>query len=64
MTARRELEIKLALPPTSLGVLAKSRFRALTLEVAAWLKTGHWMNPEDDLVHSRGEVPIQGFAAD
>jgi len=40
------------------------RLRALTLEIAAWLEIGHWMNPEDDLVRSRGEVPIQSFAAD
>lgn len=46
------------------NTIASARFRALTLEVAAWLETGHWMKPEDDLVRSRGEVPIQGFAAD
>jgi triphosphatase len=41
--------------------IASARFRALTLEVAAWLETGHWVNPEED---SRGEIPIQAFAAD
>ena len=46
------------------NAIESARFRALTLEVAAWLETGHWMNAEDDLVRSRGEVPIQGFAAD
>ena len=46
------------------NAIASARFRALTLEVAAWLETGHWMKPEDDLVRSRGEVTIQGFAAD
>ena len=46
------------------NTIASTRFRALTLEVAAWLETGHWMKPEDDLVRSRGELTIQGFAAD
>ena len=46
------------------NAIASARFRSLTLEVAAWLETGHWMNPEDDLVSSRGDVPIQGFTAD
>jgi triphosphatase len=46
------------------NTIASTRFRALTLEVAAWLETRHWMKPEDDLVRSRGEVTIQGFAAD
>ena len=46
------------------NAIASARFRALILEVAAWLETGHWMSPEDDLVRSRGQVPIQVFAAD
>jgi CHAD domain-containing protein len=46
------------------NAIASARFRSLTLEVAAWLEIGNWMKPEDDLVCSRGEVPIQSFAAD
>ena len=46
------------------NAIASARFRALTLEVAAWLETGDWLNPKDDLVRSRGEVPIEAFAAD
>ena len=44
--------------------IASARFRALTLDVAAWLETGQWMSPEDDLVRSRGVAPIKGFAVD
>jgi CHAD domain-containing protein len=41
-----------------------ARFRALTLEVAAWLETGQWTRPQDDLVRDRGEVPIEISAAE
>jgi triphosphatase len=44
---------------------AKSvRFRVLTFDVAAWLELGHWTQPQDDLVRSRGQVPIEVFAAE
>ena len=41
-----------------------ARFGALTLEVAAWLQTGHWTTPKDDLVRDRGDLPITVFAAE
>lgn len=40
------------------------RFRGLTLETAAWLQTGLWTNPQDDLVRDRGDLPIAAFAAE
>jgi len=40
------------------------RFRALTIEIAAWLQTGLWTNPEDDLVADRGSLPIEVFASE
>jgi inorganic triphosphatase YgiF len=40
------------------------RFRALTLEVAAWLEVGAWTKPKDDLVRERGDFPIETLAAD
>jgi triphosphatase len=40
------------------------RFRVLTLDVAAWLETGKWINPQDDLVHEQGDLPIGDFAAE
>jgi inorganic triphosphatase YgiF len=40
------------------------RFRALTLDTAAWLQAGRWMNPRDDLVRDRGDPPITVFAAE
>jgi triphosphatase len=40
------------------------RFRALTLETAAWLQAGLWTNPQDDLVRDRGDLPIAVFAAE
>jgi triphosphatase len=39
------------------------RFRRLTLDVAAWLETGNWTKPHDDLVRGRGDVPIETSAA-
>jgi triphosphatase len=41
-----------------------ARFRSLTLDLAAWLETGHWANPLDDLVRDRGDLPIAVYAAD
>ena len=38
------------------------RFRALTLDVAAWLEAGLWRSPQDDLVRDRGDLPIETFA--
>ena len=40
------------------------RFQALTLEIAAWLETGAWTNPRDDLVRNRGDIPIEVSAAE
>src|SRR5262249_33705666 len=34
------------------------------LQVAVWLEGGRKMNPPDDLARSRGEVPIEVFAAE
>jgi triphosphatase len=44
--------------------IASARFRALVFEVAVWLEGGRWTNPADDLVRSRGEVPVEVFAAE
>jgi CHAD domain-containing protein len=44
--------------------ITSARFRSLTLEVAAWLETGNWIKPADDLVRSRGDMPIKRFAAE
>ena len=43
--------------------VTSARFRALTLDVAAWLETGPWLDPSDDLVRDRGTVPIDAAAA-
>jgi CHAD domain-containing protein len=40
------------------------RFRALTLEIAAWLEAGQWSRPQDDLVRDRGDVAIETSAAE
>lgn len=44
--------------------VASECFRALTLDVAAWLEAGRWMRPQDDLVRSLGDRPLENFAAD
>jgi triphosphatase len=41
-----------------------ARFRSLTLDLSAWLATGHWTNPQDDLVRDRGDLPIAVYAAE
>jgi len=41
-----------------------ARFRSLTLDLAAWLETGHWTNPQDDLVRDRGDLAIAVYAAE
>jgi triphosphatase len=44
------------------SAVQSARFGALTLEVAAWLQSGHWTAPQDDLVRDRGDLPIAVFA--
>jgi triphosphatase len=39
------------------------RFRALTLEVAAWLEIGQWTRPRGDAARHHGEAPIEASAA-
>jgi len=46
------------------AAIRSTRFHALTLELAAWLETGQWTNPTDDLVRDRGDAAIEIFAAD
>jgi triphosphatase len=40
------------------------RFRALTLDIAAWLEAGQWTTPQDDLVRDRGGVAIETSAVE
>jgi triphosphatase len=44
--------------------VTSARFRALTLETAAWLEVGQWTKPQDDLVRDRGDVAIEIAAAE
>jgi triphosphatase len=44
--------------------VTSARFRALTLEVAAWLEAGAWTKPEDVLVRSGGDMAIEDSAAE
>jgi triphosphatase len=46
------------------NAVQSSRFRALTLEVAAWLEAGQWTTSRDDLARDRGDLPITVFAAE
>lgn len=41
-----------------------ARFRALTLEIAAWLEAGQWTRPQDERVRDRGDVPIEDSVAE
>jgi triphosphatase len=44
--------------------VTSARFRALTLELAAWIEAGQWRTPQDDLVRDRGSLPISVSAAE
>ena len=46
------------------NAVKSARFRALTLELAAWLQAGQWTTPQDDLVRDRGDLRITVFAAE
>jgi CHAD domain-containing protein len=61
---RRELakEHEAALARARDAVMS-ARFRSLTLDSAAWLETGEWMRPQDDLVRDLGDMPVETFAA-
>jgi CHAD domain-containing protein len=59
LAARRDAALTRAQDAVKSG-----RFRALTLETAAWLQAGLWTNPQDDLVRDRGDLPIAVFAAE
>ncbi len=39
------------------------RFRRLLVDAVAWLETGDWTKPRDDLIKKRGDVSIEEFAA-
>ncbi len=45
-------------------VVRSSRFRMLTIELAAWLESGEWTRPRDDLVRDLGVLPIELSAAE
>src|SRR5262249_53826232 len=49
---------------TARDAVGSARFRSLVFETAVWLESGRWTNPADELVRSRGEVPIEIFAAE
>jgi triphosphatase len=44
--------------------VTSDRFRSLSFGIATWLKIGRWVDPDDDLIRSRGNALIQAFAAD
>ncbi len=46
------------------NAVQSTRFGALMLEIAAWLQSGQWTAPQDDLVRDRGDLPIAVFAAE
>jgi CHAD domain-containing protein len=46
------------------GAVRSARFRALTVDLAAWLEAGRWRAPDDELVRDRGEVAAGAAAAD
>jgi CHAD domain-containing protein len=44
------------------GAVTSKRFRALTLDVAAWLETGERTLPQDDRAHDRVALPMESLA--
>jgi triphosphatase len=39
------------------------RFRRLGIEIAAFIETGQWMTPQDDLIRDRVEMPVATFVS-
>src|SRR5215467_8008344 len=48
----------------ALDAVKSARFRSLTFDLTAWLQTGQWSNPQDDLVRDRGDLPIAVYTAE
>ena len=46
------------------GAVQSARFRALTIDIAAWLQAGLWTNPQDDLVADQGDLSIEMYASE
>jgi len=44
--------------------IGSERYRLLKIDIAAWLETGDWLAPQDDLVRDRSGLPIEIFAAE
>ena len=44
------------------ATVTSKRFRALTLEVAAWLETGAWTQPQDARARDSGALPMERLA--
>ena len=40
------------------------RFRTLCIDAVAWLETGQWTNPSDDLARDQGNVVVDVFAVE
>ena len=45
-------------------MIESERFRAIGLNVLAWLEVGQWNSPSDDLRCVRGQLPIEIFASE
>jgi inorganic triphosphatase YgiF len=45
-------------------MIESERFRAIGLNVLAWLEVGQWSSPSDDLRCVRGRLPIEMFASE
>lgn len=45
------------------NAVRSARFRRLLIEIAAWLETGKWLKPQDDLLRERTELSVATFAA-
>jgi CHAD domain-containing protein len=44
--------------------VTSARFRRVLLDIAAWLETGNWTEPADDLVRDRGGVAVETIAVE
>src|SRR5215469_3486798 len=51
LAERRDVALKCAR-----DAVQSARFRVLTVDIAAWLQTGVWTNPHDDLVQDQGNI--------
>jgi inorganic triphosphatase YgiF len=62
--SRELVERRRAAAERACDAVQSARFRHLLFRLAAWLETGKWRDPDDELLRDRGRVPVAISAAE